>query len=479
MGSLFYCRGEGNAHMADDAVAEESLDVLFERALNLHARGADEAAKAAYLAVLFRDATHLGALTNLGTLLHATGYRTAARTAYKQAVDHHPDDVTARINYGNALYQNDEFDAAREQYDATVAIDPECAQAHQGLAYVFDKMGDPARAAHHRDLGYRGHAIVHLPYRGDGRATMVLLLLSAFGGNVRTDEYLPDTRYFVTKLFAEYYDAETPLPFHSFVFNAIGDAELCAAALVKAREALARTNAPVINDPAAVEATSREGNAARLNALPGVIAPRTVSFPRAVLAGEDGSQRLAEAGFAFPLLLRTPGFHTGQYFTRVDSSNELGAAAANLPGEELLAIELLDSRGADGQWRKYRVMIVDGWLYPLHLAVASQWKVHYFSADMATNESYRAQEAAFLGDMSGAIGIRAVEALEAIRKELAIDYGGIDFGIDRNGNVLLFEANATMMVPLPDTNPTFAYRRPATERIFKAVEAMLTDRANT
>ena len=46
-------------------------------------------------------------------------------------------------------------------------------------------------------------------------------------------------------------------------------------------------------------------------------------------------------------------------------------------------------------------------------------------------------------------------------------------GIDRDGNVLLFEANATMMVPPPDANPVFAYRHPATERIFSAVEAML------
>jgi hypothetical protein len=98
---------------------------------------------------------------------------------------------------------------------------------------------------------------------------------------------------------------------------------------------------------------------------------------------------------------------------------------------------------------------------------------------MATNESFRAEEAAFLGDMREAIGERAVAALEAIRKELALDYGGIDFGIDRNGNVLLFEANATMMVPPPDSNPLFQYRRPATERIFEAVEEMLLDRAFT
>ena len=123
-------------------------------------------------------------------------------------------------------------------------------------------------------------------------------------------------------------------------------------------------------------------------------------------------------------------------------------------------------------------MIVDGWLYPLHLAVASQWKVHYFSADMAANESHRLEESAFLCNMNEAIGPPAVAALGTVREALALDYGGIDFGIDRDGNVLLFEANATMMVPPPDSNPLFIYRRPATERIFDAVEAMLLDRAS-
>jgi tetratricopeptide (TPR) repeat protein len=456
---------------------EEPIDVLFDRALALHARGADEAAKTAYLAVLFGDTTHLGALTNLGTLLHATGYRTAARTAYKQAVDHHPDDVTARINYGNALYQNDEYDAAREQFEAAITADPTCAQGHQGLAYVYGQLGDELRAAQHREIGYRGQAIVHLPYRGDGRAVMVLLLVSALGGNVRTDEYLTDRRFFVTKLFTEYYEAGTPLPFHSFAFNAIGDAELCAKALARAHDALARTTAPVINPPAAVEATTRAINATRLAKLPGVVAPRTHVFARAELTGSEAAAMLARSGFTFPLLLRSPGFHTGQYFARVESADGLASAIAGLRGAELLAIEPLDPRDAEGRWRKYRVMFVDGKLYPLHLAIASHWKVHYFSADMATNEEHRLEESAFLNDMPAILGAKAMTALESISKELALDYGGIDFGLDRGGNVLLFEANATMMVPPPDANPVFAYRRPATERIFEAVETMLMNRA--
>jgi tetratricopeptide (TPR) repeat protein len=457
---------------------QESLDVLFDRALALHARGADEAAKAAYLAVLYRDTTHLGALTNLGTLLHTTGYRTAARTAYRQAVANHPADITARINYGNALYQNDEYFGAREQYEATLALDSECAEAHQGMAYVLDKLGEHGLAAYHRDLGYRRNPIVHIPYRGDGRATMVLLLLSALGGNVRTDEFLSDRRFFVTKLFTEYYDEQTPLPFCAFVFNAIGDAELCATALAGAREMLKKTNAPVINDPVAVEATTRALNAERLRDIDGLVTPRTALVPRSELLVADVPAALAARGFALPILLRTPGFHTGEHFARVESAGALDAALEELPGENLLVIEPLDARGVDGLWRKYRVMIVDGQLYPLHLAIATHWKVHYFSADMTANEDHRLEEAAFLNDMPAALGARAMSALEAIRERLALDYAGIDFALDRDGNVLLFEANATMMVPVPDANPTFAYRRPAAEHVFAAVEAMLTERAS-
>ena len=72
--------------------------------------------------------------------------------------------------------------------------------------------------------------------------------------------------------------------------------------------------------------------------------------------------------------MRAPGFHTGLNFLRVESPDTLPAALAELPGEELTVMQYLDARSADGKFRKYRVMIVDGKLYPLHLAVSRQWK---------------------------------------------------------------------------------------------------------
>jgi hypothetical protein len=120
----------------------------------------------------------------------------------------------------------------------------------------------------------------------------------------------------------------------------------------------------------------------------------------------------------FPLLLRTPGFHTGQNFVFVESQETLGAAGAaldSLPSDELMAIEYLDARGPDGLARKYRVMFIEGKMFPLHVAISHLWKVHYFTSGMADNATHREEERRFLENMPAALGERAMAALDEIR----------------------------------------------------------------
>ena len=181
--------------------------------------------------------------------------------------------------------------------------------------------------------------------------------------------------------------------------------------------------------------------------------------------------------FDFPLRLRAPGFHTGQHFVRVERAADLAGAIANLPGEQLLAIEPLDARGADGRFRKYRVMFIGGALFPLHLAVSADWKVHYFSAAMAGAADARAEEARFLTDMPGVLGPKAIAALAQVAERLGLDYGGIDFGLSPTGQVLLFEANAGMVIQPPGPEPIWDYRRAPIARALGAVKALLLARA--
>jgi hypothetical protein len=98
---------------------------------------------------------------------------------------------------------------------------------------------------------------------------------------------------------------------------------------------------------------------------------------------------------------------------------------------------------------------------------------------MADNAAHRAEDAAFLADMPGVIGPKAMAALEGIQKTLGLDYGGIDFGLNADGDVLLFEANAAMAVLPPGEDARWDYRRPAVERILKAIRKMLVDRAKS
>jgi hypothetical protein len=79
--------------------------------------------------------------------------------------------------------------------------------------------------------------------------------------------------------------------------------------------------------------------------------------------------------------------------------------------------------------------------------------------------------------MEGVLGPRAMAALAEIQSRLGLDYAGIDFGLSANREILLFEANATMVVNPPEPDPKWAYRRPAVERIYSAVRRMLMLRA--
>jgi len=455
----------------------DALVLRFERARMLDALGRAAEAKAAFADVLRRDPMHFQALCDLGTLQFKSGDLRAARVAFTTLAERHPASSIAHANLGFVLLKNGELAAARERYARAVELDPKSAEARKGLGLVLEMLGETAAAREHAERGFRAEPITSTPYRGSGSAPTVLAIVSATAGNVHLQHYLTPDRFGVHKLVAEYADLTQPLPPHDVIFNAVGDADICGPALDAARAIVAKSRKPAINRPEAVAATTRAGNAARLRTLPGVVTPAIRSFARATLAGSGGAAALWNAGFAFPLLLRAPGFHTGEHFEVVASTNDLAATVARLPGEELLALEFIDVRSADGQVRKYRAMFVGEAIEPLHLAISRAWKVHYLSADMAENDANRAEDAAYLADLPAVLGPRAVQALDAIRRTLDLDYAGIDFALDAAGNVVVFEANATMIVPIPNPDPRWNYRRPAVERIHRLTRELIAERA--
>jgi hypothetical protein len=441
------------------AASPDEIGLRFGRACCLEDLGRIDQALLAYVNVLERMPTHFGALTNLGSLLFERGRHADARPYVLAAAAVQPGDAVAQINLGHLHAAAGDDDAARAAYAAALAAKPGLVHAHLGLAELAGRAGDDAGARAHLDAAFDEPKAWSFPYRGNGAPLKLLLLVSAFGGDMVTNLFFDDTVVQKSVLLADSVRGELPIPPYHVLFNAIGDADRSRPSLERACAIADASPAAIVNHPAAVLRTGRVEMMARLRGVPGARAPRTERIARDAFTPAG----LVERGFAFPLLVRSPGHHAGDHFVLVETPGALGAAIAALPGRELLAIEYVDVRDGDGQVRKYRIVAVDGRLYPVHLAIAPQWKVHYFSAGTADSAENRAEEERYLADPAAVLGTAGVRALEEVVAMMDLDYCGIDFALGRDGAPVVFEANATMAVYVP--------------RVIDAVRAMLAARA--
>jgi hypothetical protein len=447
----------------------ESIDAHFERACALEDLGWDTRAMDSYLAVLRRDPTHLGALTNLGLMMRDRGDAANARAMFTQALTHHPDATIAYVNLGQALLEQGFTESAIAQFEAALAIDPAFFAAHHGLALLYEGLGDEPKARLHLERAFAQRASWTLPYAGTAAPVRVLLLVSGRGGDIVSHPFLDDRVMQTTMFVPDGFRDGAALPEHDIVFNGIGDVDRCRPSLERARAVLAQSGALVINAPERVLASGRAEIAARFASIAGATIPRTERTARESVTAAN----LAAGGWTYPVLVRAFGFQAGRYFEAIAGAESVSGVIATIPGADVLTIAFAETRRADGFFRKYRVLFIGGALYPVHLAVSRHWKVHYFSAGMEERAEHRAEEQRFLADVSGVLGPAVMETLAQICAALGLDYGGIDFGIDADDNVVIFEANATMAVYPPLAGEMWAYRRPAYDAVVHAVRELI------
>lgn len=437
--------------------------------------GPDRQALTASLAGLRAAPDDLAALLECAAQARLHGHRRAAASALERAALLHPADPRPALALGDLALEEEGLRAdaparAAAWYRTALACDGANAAAHRGLARLAAEAGDGAAAAHHAARGFPGHARIRCRAPAHRAAPAVLLLVAALGGNVPHEAWLDPRRVAITAIHPEYDDPAQALPAHTLIVNAIADADRAGPALAAAARLCARSAAAVINPPARVGATGRLRIARLAASLPFCRAPAITRFAR----------QAAPRGLRFPILLRAPGYHSGRHFLRVEDRAGLAGALAAMPAGPVLAIEILPSQGADGRFRKYRVVAIGGQLWPVHLVVAETWKVHDFTAAMAEDSARgaaaRAEEAHFLTDMAAALGPRAMAALGALAARIGLDYLGIDFALAADGAVLLFEANPAMRLAPAGTEPVLAYRCEPRRAALAAMTALLERR---
>jgi tetratricopeptide (TPR) repeat protein len=443
----------------------EALDTRFYYASFLRDHGRFGEALAMFENVLTVAPEHVETLVAYGVLLARRGRRLEARAVFERAVAADGEHNAALANLAN-LVALDEPERAAALYHAILARDGSFVPAHRGLCSLNAALGNIGATAVHRAAGYAAGPFGRRPYTGATLPISVVALVSTDGGNIPLDALLDERVFLVHEIYVEAYRGEA-LPPHELMVNAIADADRGSEALLCAAEIAQHAKSNVVNAPYVVAVTGRIANAERLALLDDIVVPAARIFARD-----------AQPAPAFPLIVRAPGLHMGRGMVRADDRQALTAALRALPPrDDLIAIDYLETRSPDGAWRKYRVMAIDGVLYPLHLAIAHRWDVHYFSSEMFDRADYRAEEERFLADPRSTLGARAWDALGRVRDELDLDYAGIDFALDADGRIVVFEANAAMTPLRPDDDPRFAYRRAAADAVGAALERMFRERS--
>jgi hypothetical protein len=179
----------------------------------------------------------------------------------------------------------------------------------------------------------------------------------------------------------------------------------------------------------------------------------------------------------FPLIIRPFGSHAGFGLVRLDDAQSLSDYLDQRSENSFFVSPFVDYSGKDGLFRKYRIAMIDGRPFPVHMAVAEEWKVWYLNADMALNLAHRTEEARFLQFFDESFGRRHASALAELAERVDLDYFLVDCAETRDGDLLIFEADHCAIVHDMDPANVYPYKPSAMRRLFEAFGAMLKRRA--
>lgn len=372
------------------------------------------------------------------------------------------------LERGRALAAAGNHQAALETLLGAVAENPADVGAHLAIYEVAQLVLRPELALEHQRRAIALAPIHSTPARGEAEyALLVPSVPGPFTANTPVDLLFDPQRVTIHRWYVDPTLGVPPLPPYDAVFVAAGESQATQPALRMLGEFLPRQAKPVLNQP---ERIARLGRIPFAELFAGARGARVVGTVRLSRAAYE------ERGFPTPHIVRPVDSHGGHGLERIDDDASRAEYLARIDAPELYVQPFVDYRSADGYYRKYRIIFVDGEPYAFHLAISPRWMVHYYNAEMTAHQWMRDEEHAFLARMDDVFGGELRAALDEAAQLLALDYVGIDCAIDRDGKLLIFEADNALLVHLLDDRALFPYKFAYVPRIFAALDAMVRRR---
>jgi hypothetical protein len=321
--------------------------------------------------------------------------------------------------------------ALRSAAYALLRREPEHRDAHLRLYEIEQMLGTPAAAVAHLRAALRSSPVVASAANRPGAALRVLALsrIARWEANVPLELVVDESRVALSRLYLDGSESLDDLlgqvPPHDVLFNAV---------------------------------------AARFARSATVVAPAVRRVDRSAMD---------EAVVAAPAVIRPVGSQAGIGLERVETVDALIAYLERERAQTYYVMPFVDYRNADGFFRKYRVVFVGGMPYACHLAISPRWMIHYYNAAMSEHAWMRDEEAAFIADLGTVFRGPLAAALREIAAAVPLEYFGIDCAIANDGRLLLFEADAAMLVHGSDPADLYPYKRAGFERISAALTELL------
>jgi tetratricopeptide (TPR) repeat protein len=440
---------------------------------NVHLKtGKPQDAVALYVHALTLNPGHWPSRTNLVQALMATRQYPIARLLLTELLEERPQDPKLHSQLGRVYFELNEHDSAIECFRQAVVLDPADADSVYWIGGIRQRLGDIDAAQAAYAEAARIQPLIRRPAAKSPADFRVLALFAPFAGNLPTDYLFKDAAYDTDTLAVfscSEFDAESLKQDVQVVVNLISDADQAGDLLPLVADLVDRLGRPTVNHPHKIERTTRDAVAGLLEGIPG---SRVAKILRQK-AATDLAIATVQAALASPsaVLVRPVGTHGGDDFEKIEDPVELASLLAQRPDTDRYLIEYIDYRSADTYFRKYRFIFVDEEILPYHLAIASDWKVHHDGTDMVDHRWMQQEEEAFLHNPGTVFDADHYRVLREIQRRIGLDYFGIDCGLDRSGNLVVFEVNASMLVH--GQNEQFPYKAPFVHRIKSAFDEML------
>jgi tetratricopeptide (TPR) repeat protein len=377
----------------------------------------------------------------------ATQQYLLAKALLMELISERPQYAQIRKQLGKLYFELNEPESALECFRHAAVLNPADADTIYWTGSVRQRLGETVAAEAAYVEAARIQPLIHRPAAKFPADFRILALFAPFAGNIPTEYLFRDTAYDVDTLAllaSSELDAGLLKQDVHVVVNLISDADQAEALLLRVADLAGRLGKPLVNDPRRIQGTTRDAAAARLEGIAGCRVPKTFRQT----AGTDLAIATLRAVFSSSssILIRPVGTHGGDDFEKIEDWAGLTTCLAQRADTDRYFIEYVDYRSADGYFWKYRFIFVDGRILPYHLAIADDWKVHHDSTGMSDHQWMQREEEAFLTDPTTVFNSGHYRVSREIQERIGLEYFGIDCGLDPSGDLVVFEANASMLV---------------------------------